>query len=301
MPGWPTLPRPLTIVADDYGIGRETSRGILDLAVEGQVTAAVLIVNTSDAARAAHDWLAAQPPADLGWHANLTLDCPVLPPARVPSLVRADGMFWSLGAFLRRVCLGRIHFADVYAEWRAQYRRFVELLGRPPTLVNSHQHVALFPPCDDALLAVLREADARPYLRRVVESASTLARVPGARIKRSALTLLGRRAARRAIAFGLPGCDCLAGVTHPSHVADRQFWDRWLGRIGDAGSVEVCCHPGYRDDTLVGRDCDAGDGLLRRPREVARLRAPSFRAACERAGLVPVRPSDLIDPRPGGP
>ena len=285
--------RPATIVADDYGIGAETSRGILDLALEGRITATVLIVNAPDADRAVRAWLAADPPADLGWHPNLTLDRPILDAADVPSLVRADGTFWSLGAFLRRVCLGRIRAAEVRAEWQAQYRRFVELAGQPPAVVNSHQHVSLFPPCDQALLDVLREHSARPYLRRVVESGSALARVLGARIKRSTLSVLGRRAARRAARFGLAGCDRLAGVTDPRHVANDRFWDRWLGKIGGNGSVEICCHPGYRDDTLIGRDCDAGDGLLRRPRETALLRSPSFRSACNWARLVPTRPSNL--------
>jgi predicted glycoside hydrolase/deacetylase ChbG (UPF0249 family) len=291
------LPRPVAIVADDYGIGPETSRAVLDLAGEGRVTAAVLLVNAPDAERAARAWLAADPPADLGWHPNLTLDRPVRPPEQVPSLVDPDGFFWPLGPFLRRVCRGQVRAADVRAEWRAQYRRFVDLVGRPPELVNSHQHVALFPPCDAALFGVLAEAGVRPYLRRVVEPLRTLAHVPGARVKRTTLSLLGRRGARRAAARGLTGCDWLAGVTDPACVADDRFWDRWLGGLPDVGSVEVCCHPGYPDRSLVGRDGDAGDGLLRRPREVALLRAPSFRAGCERAGLVPARPSTLA----GGP
>jgi predicted glycoside hydrolase/deacetylase ChbG (UPF0249 family) len=291
------LPRPVAIVADDYGIGPETSRAVVDLAGEGRVTAAVLIVNAPDAERAARIWLDANPPADLGWHPNLTLDRPVCPPTEVPSLVRPDGSFWPLGVFLRRVCRGQIRAADVRAEWRAQYRRFVELVGRPPALVNSHQHVSLFPPCDRALLDVLAEAGARPYLRRVIEPVRTLTRVPGARVKRTTLSLLGRRSARRASARGLAGCDWLVGVTDPARTADDRFWDRWLDELPGDGSVEVCCHPGYHDRTLVGRDCDAGDGLLRRPREAALLRAPSFRDACDRAGLVPVRPSALA----GGP
>jgi predicted glycoside hydrolase/deacetylase ChbG (UPF0249 family) len=290
------LLRPATIVADDYGIGPETSRSILDLALGGRVTGTVLIVNAPDAERAVRAWLAADPPADLGWHPNLTLDRPILDPADVPSLVRADGTFWPLGAFLRRMCFGRIRMSNVRAEWRAQYQRFLKLTGRPPAIVNSHQHVSLFPPCDRALFDVLREHNARPYLRRVVEPGSALFRVPGARIKRTTLSLLGLRAARHAAARGFPGCDRLAGVTDPRHVADDRFWVRWLGKIGGNGSVEICCHPGYRDDTLIGRDCDAGDGLLRRPRETALLRSPSFPSACERARLVPTRPSDL----PGG-
>jgi len=254
----------------------------------------VLIVNAPDAERAVGDWGAACPPADLGWHPNLTLDRPVLPPDQVPSLVRPDGTFWPLGPCLRRVCLGRIRRDEVRAEWLDQYRRFVELAGEPPALVNSHQHVSLFPPCDAALFDVLDQVRARPYLRRLVEPVRTLARVPGARLKRSVLTALGFRAARLAAARGFVGSDWLVGVTDPARVADPRFWERWLAHVGPAGSVEVCCHPGYDDPTLIGRDCEAGDGVLRRPREMALLRYPSFRAACDRVGLVPRRPSDFL-------
>jgi predicted glycoside hydrolase/deacetylase ChbG (UPF0249 family) len=281
-------------VADDYGIGPETSRGILELACEGRITATVLIVNAADAERAARDWRAARPSADLGWHPNLTLDRPILPPSTVSSLVRPDGSFWPLRSFLRRVCLGLIRRAEVRAEWRAQYRGFVQLVGEPPALVNSHQHVALFPPADAALFEVLADEGARPYLRRVVEPVRTLAGVPGARVKRSVLTILGRRAARRAAGHGFVGCRWLIGITDPAWVADRRFWERWLERVGPIGSVEVCCHPGYDDPTLVGRDCEPGDGVLRRSRELALLRDPAFRAACDRAGLVPQRPSDYV-------
>lgn len=289
------LSRPVIIVADDYGIGPETSRGILDLACEDRLTATVLIVNAPDAERAVGAWQAARPPADLGWHPNLTLDRPVLPPFKVPSLVRPDGFFWPLGQFLRRICLGRICGTEVRAEWTAQHRRFVELVGRPPALVNTHQHVALFPPCDAALLDVLDAAGHRPYVRRVVEPRMSLARVGGARMKRLVLSLFGRRAAGRARARGYGGNDWLVGVTNPWCVADPGFWVRRLARVGPTGSAEVCCHPGYHDSTLVGRDCHDRAALDRRPREFELLRAPSFRAACDRAGLVPYRPSAFIN------
>ena len=283
----------MTIVADDYGIGPETSRGIRELAVAGRLTGTVLMVNCSDAEAAVREWLRADPPADLGWHPNLTLDRPVSSPHQVPSLVRADGTFHPLGAFLRRIVTGRIRLADVRAEWQAQYRRFVELVGRPPALVNSHQHTSLFPPCDRALLDVLSKAGVRPYVRRVVEPIGALVRVPGARVKRVTLTTLGVRSARRARAAGFPGCDWLAGVTDPAFVADPRFWERWLAVLPKTGSVEVGCHPGYRDPTLVGRDCDGGTGLDRRTHEFQLLQSPGFRDTCERVGLVPVRPSRL--------
>jgi chitin disaccharide deacetylase len=288
------LTRAVVIVADDYGIGPETSRGILDLACEGRLSASVLIVNAPDAERAALAWCRARPPADLGWHPNLTLDRPLLPPDRVPSLVGSDGAFLPLGTFLWRICLGRIRANEVRLEWIAQYRRFVDLVGGPPVLVNSHQHVSLFPPCDQALFDVLAEFRIKPYLRRVVEPIETFARVPGARVKRASLTALGLRAARRAASRGFVGCDWLAGVTDPKHVADKRFWVRWLAHLGRTGSAELCCHPGYEDTSLVGRDCDAGAGILRRPREMELLRAQALWEGLEHASLTPTLPAKFL-------
>jgi predicted glycoside hydrolase/deacetylase ChbG (UPF0249 family) len=133
--------RVLVVVADDYGIGPETSRGILELAAEGIVTGTVLIVNSPHALEAILCWRESQVPLEMGWHPCLTMDPPVAPPEQVPSLVGPDGCLWSLGQFLSRLYLHRIRATDIETELRAQYRRFCELIGYPPRLVNSHQHV----------------------------------------------------------------------------------------------------------------------------------------------------------------
>ena len=285
------MARPMTVIADDYGIGAETSRGILELANRGILTGTVMIVNSGDAGRAVRAWKADNPHADLGWHPNLTLDRPLSPIRDVPSLVGSDGNFLPLGRFLQRMSRAAISRAEVVRELTAQHRRFVELVGNPPAVVNSHQHVSLFPPVAGALIEVLSAQHPKPYIRRVVERTGTIWKVPGARLKRAVLTSFGRRVARRAAGAGFPGCDWLAGVTDHGCVADERFWVRWLRAVGGEGSLEVCCHPGYHDESLVGRDCGPGEGLLRRTRELALLQAPSFRAAWEEAGFVPVRPS----------
>jgi predicted glycoside hydrolase/deacetylase ChbG (UPF0249 family) len=289
-------PRSLVVVADDYGIGPETSRGILELACERRVTATVLLVNSPYAEPAVAAWRSADPPADLGWHPNLTLDFPVLPPAEVPSLVRPDGRFWPLGSFLLRSLTGRLSAAEVAAELRAQYRRFRELTGGPPAVVNSHQHVGLFPPVESPLREVLREQRRLPYLRRVVEPAATLLRVRGARLKRAVLSTFGRRAGRGIAVDGFPHCRNFAGLTNPAHVADPRFFARWLQTMpGDA--VELMCHPGYRDETLIGRDAAADNEFVaRRARELALLRAPDYPAAVRDAGFRLTRPGEITHP-----
>ena len=114
-------------------------------------------------------WKRAGRPVELGWHPALTIDRPILPPERVPSLVDASGRFRPLGRFLRRVALGRLCSSEVAAELAAQYDRFRELAGAPPVLVNSHQHVSLFRPVTGALHRLLASKVERPFVRRVRE------------------------------------------------------------------------------------------------------------------------------------
>src|SRR5271155_5869108 len=115
--------RYLIVTADDYGIGPQTSRGLLELGLEGRITATVLLVNSPYAEPAVRSWLQAGRPIPLGWHPCLTLDRPVLPPERVPSLVDGQGKFRPLGGFMRRVALGRLSADEIRAELYAQYVR----------------------------------------------------------------------------------------------------------------------------------------------------------------------------------
>jgi predicted glycoside hydrolase/deacetylase ChbG (UPF0249 family) len=244
-------------------------------------------------------WRDAGLPPELGWHPCLTLDRPVAPPERVPSLVAPDGRFWPLRVFLARLARRRVRASEVEGELRAQYRRFLELVGRPPAVVNSHQHVSVFPPVGAILLKLLAGCRPRPFVRRVRERWAMLARIRGARVKRALLTTLGRIEGRRLDRAGFPGPDWLAGVTDPPWVADPDFFVRWLTRV-PGRVVELMCHPGHHDVTLIGRDCRADDGPRRRVAELRLLRQPGFADACRRAGFTLISPSAPSAPRPRG-
>jgi predicted glycoside hydrolase/deacetylase ChbG (UPF0249 family) len=288
----PERSRFLLVTADDFGIGPETIRGVLDLAARGAVTSTVLLVNSPFAEASVTAWRAAGRPLELGWHPCLTIDAPVLPPAAVPSLVGADGRFPRLGTLLKRLTLGRVRGAEVEAEFRAQLARFVELVGAAPANVNAHHHVHVFRPIGDALARVL--AESRPFVRRVVEPFRTLHRVPGARLKRALLSWYGKRAARRQHTAGLPGNETLLGITDPPLTEDPAFFARWL-KAAVGRFVELSCHPGHFDPTLAGRDGTLADGFVhRRPREFALLGRPEFPDAVRAAGFTLVTAAELV-------
>ncbi len=286
--------RYLVVTADDYGIGPATSQGILDLAVQGRISATVLLVNSPFAAAAVRAWNRAGNPQELGWHPCLTLDEPVLPAGRVPSLVDDLGRFWPLGQFLQRLLMGRLRAAEIEAELRAQYHRFQDLVGHPPRLINTHHHVQVFSPIGAILCGIVDRSGPLPYIRRIQEPWPLLLRIPGARRKRLVLSLLGRRDARRQQREGFPGNDWLAGITDPTWVADPEFFARWLRHV-PGRVVELTCHPGLLDPVLVGRDCTAADGMIqRRFREWHLLQQPSFTEAYQRAGFVLVSPAEWL-------
>lgn len=293
------MPVSLVITADDFGIGPDTSRGILDLAARGALTSTVLLVNSPYAVESVAMWRRAGQPIELGWHPCLTLDRPILPPAQIPSLVNAQGGFRTLGQLLKSLMLGQVNRSEVQAELRAQLQRYCDLTGQLPANVNAHHHVHIFKRIGESLATVLLDAGAAPFVRRVVEPAATLRRVPGARLKRTLLSHFGRTAARRQAAAGFPGADCVLGITDPPCVHHPDFFARWLrtaATLTGPGVVELTCHPGHLDATIEGRDGSFTDGQLhRRQRELDHLRDPRFLEAVHAAGFAPTAAQPRVE------
>jgi hypothetical protein len=118
--------------------------------------------------------------------------------------------------------------------------------------------------------------------------------LPGARLKRIFLSCLGRHMTRIQEAHGFPGNDWLAGLSNPRMAEDPRFFIRRLlmmpGQV-----VELMCHPGQYDATLVGRDCTASDGLLQqRVNELRWLQERAFVEAVKEAGFRLTTASELL-------
>jgi predicted glycoside hydrolase/deacetylase ChbG (UPF0249 family) len=273
----------LLVTADDYGIGPETSRAIRELGTLGAVTSTVLLVNSPYAEGDVDLWRRCGKPVEMGWHPCLTMDRPVLPAEQVPSLTDREGRFFSLGRLMARLGMGLVRYRELVAEFHAQWQRYLALVGQPPRMVNGHKHIHIFPRIGAALREVLLGQSLTPYLRQLGEPWALLRKVPGARVKRVFLSVLGKWAGRRQRRAGLPGNEILAGVTDPPWVKDGDFFARWLSRVpGDV--VELMVHPGHRDETLLGRDCTPQDGQMeRRVDEWALLRDPRFLESCRQA------------------
>ena len=191
----------------------------------------------------------------LGLHTNLTLGKPL---TRGRSLV--DGK----GAFVRdaRRAAARAEARDVRAEVEAQVARFEKLVKRPPTHLDTHHHVGLYPPVRDVVLDVART------LGIPVRSQDAEART-------------------RARSFGLRTPDHFFGESGPD-----AYWSpaRTLTmlKLLPPGVSEFMCHPGWFDSDLGvqplrppagDRDGRAGRRRRARWRGGARHPPPALRAA----------------------
>ncbi len=287
-------PRRLLVTADDFGIGPETTRGILELGAMGAITSTVMLVNSPYAEDAVAQWKRTHSTLEIGWHPCLTMDRPVLTAEQVPTLVNTEGKFYSLGKFLFRLMRGYVREAELYAELSAQYRRYVDLMGTVPLNVNGHHHVHIFGPVRRALLELMQHQYPRPYLRRVQEPWRTLWSVPGIRLKRWLLSSMGGRSALEQAEAGYPGSEWLLGITDPPYVESSNFFVRWLNRApGDV--VELMCHPGHDDVTLLGRDATPTNGQReRRVHEWYRMLSAGYLEAVKANGFEMVRARDLV-------
>ncbi|MHB8632108.1 MAG: carbohydrate deacetylase [Candidatus Limnocylindria bacterium] len=242
----------LIVNADDFGRTLRVNAGVLRAHRDGIVTATTLMVNapgTADAARIAR----AKPSLDVGVHLTLTFGRPVSDPAAVPSLVEPDGSFPGVpGAFLGT---DRADPDHAIVEYRAQFARARELIGRPPTHLDSHHWLHDAPALEGAIVALARETGTavRPHDDAQRD-----------RLRAAGIATVDRY--RR-------------DFQHEGRV-DRATIDRILADLGD-GVTELGCHPGEADAELARTSTYAAQ----RVDELATLTDPRTRAAVLRNGI----------------
>jgi predicted glycoside hydrolase/deacetylase ChbG (UPF0249 family) len=190
--------RYLIVNADDLGASPGVNRGILEAHQRGIVTSASLMVDAPGAAEAARLGLKA-PRLSLGLHVDLG---------------GAGGNGHGGGGAANG------HGADgLLLELTRQIGRFVELVGRPPSHIDSHRDVHRDP--------------------RHLPAFAELARRWGVPLR------------------GYSPVRCLskfygqwAGESHPEQLSVESLAHILESGVG-AGATELICHPGYGDGVLV--------------------------------------------------
>jgi predicted glycoside hydrolase/deacetylase ChbG (UPF0249 family) len=230
--------------ADDFGLSRAVTTGILEAAEAGAVTSASMIVNLDDfeetCARARSFRR-----LPLGLHLNFTLGRP-LTAAR--SLTTKEGDFYGLTTLIKRASLGMVDPADVTRECAAQLDRMASA-GIAVTHMDSHRHVHAHPAFSGPLRQTAMTRGVRA-IRAPLEPITTNIGDWRATTKKLALSLTSL------IGGTIPsghGPDHFYGISLQGgkSFASRLF--RLIPRL-PSGTSEIMTHPGRTDSSLTGRD-----------------------------------------------
>lgn len=253
----------LIVNADDLGRSEGVDAGIARSHREGIVTSATLMTNGPGAESGAA--VARELPSlGVGVHLVLTYARPLSDPATVPSLVEPDGSFPSSPS--RIVGRGRVRADEVLREYRAQYERAGELMGREPTHLDTHHWVQGDPVIFEAFLELAQEIGAAA--RHLDGSERERLRAAGVRTPD-----------RYTREFQRP---------RPIDVAALLGLLERIAAEGD-GTTELTCHPGEPDPELERTSAYARE----RPVELATLTDPAVRAKVRDLGFVLATFADL--------
>jgi hopanoid biosynthesis associated protein HpnK len=242
----------LIINADDFGLTAGVNRAIIELHRAGGLTSTTLMAKAA-ATDAAIEIARFSPALGVGCHVVLVDGEPALSASELPTLVDSStGRFHSkLGAFLKRLYLGRIRSAEIEAETAAQIA-LLKKRGLRLTHIDTHKHTHMFPAVLRPVLRAAKAAGIRT-IRNPFEPAWSLRTTPGAPFMRRTevrLLRLLEPAFRRIVAEeGFTTTDGAIGVL-ATGTLDATTVNSLLRNL-PPGTWELVSHPGYNDADLA--------------------------------------------------
>lgn len=217
----------LLLMADDFGMTRGVSAGIVEAIRNGAVAATTAMVCLDDAAENITAF-ASQIEGHIGLHLQLTDGIPRCDASTIPTLVNGDGRFPRKPNQMKP-----LDPREVEREWNAQLDA-LRALGIEPTHLDSHHHSH-------------RDTVALHVYCKLAKSLDVPAR--GAPLLMPQVNATMRKR-------GVKMADVFAG-----HWSDAEpTLDRLIACIRDVdgecpagGTVEMMCHPAFADDALRAR------------------------------------------------
>ena len=148
----------LVVNADDLGVSKGATLGIVRAHREGIVTSASLAATTPFYEHALENCVRTHPELGIGLHFTLTSGKPVSPAGRVPLLIDSNGFFrWRflslLGAASVRMPMGLLD--QIELELEAQLQRIMSD-GVRPDHINGERHIHLIPAIFDRVVAAAK-------------------------------------------------------------------------------------------------------------------------------------------------
>lgn len=274
------MPSRLALHADDLGMNRAVTDGVLRGFRQGLLTSTSVLANAPDAGRAMWLWkglavereagsLPSTPmraklddpnrPFDLGVHLNLTQGRPLSSGFPAELLDPAGRFLGIFGLFARLRNSGERFQAAIRKELDEQVQ-VVGDHGFQPTHLNGHQYIEMIPAVTPIVTELLERLDVRVV--RVAQERSLFqstvlrgqfVKWPLACVKH----VFAQRFRRRMESLGVAHPDVFFGTAHAGGV-DLRLLRQFLASAGNANLVEVGLHPAEASDGASPEDVANG-------------------------------------------
>jgi predicted glycoside hydrolase/deacetylase ChbG (UPF0249 family) len=239
----------LIVNADDFNLTPGVRQGIIKAFQEGIVRSTTVMINLPELDLALA-LLKQNPDLGVGLHGNLTYGKPVLPAAKVLSLLDAEGNFYRKPSLV----LEHAAWEEAEAELEAQIRLALSC-GIKLSHLDSHHHLHSYPPFDKIFIKLAQKYHLP--LRTINDD----------------LRRLCREAA-------IPTPDYF---TEEFYGAEKVKVENLLTILHSlaAGCTEVCCHPALVDEQLI----QISSYSHPREKELEVLTSADLKAALDKQGI----------------
>jgi chitin disaccharide deacetylase len=267
----------VVLCADDFGLTEGVSRGILDLARRGRLSATSVMSHRPWWRILALDLAGVDRSLGVGLHLTLSLGQPL---GKMRQFA-PHGVFPSFADVLRRSLLRQLPADEIGQEIDHQLSAFQAGLGRPPDFVDGHQHVHVLPGVREPLLAALEARGWKElWLRDPSDRTGAILRRRVAAPKALVVKELSRGFRTAAQLAGFVVNQGFSGFSpfDPARdvAADFKLFFQELGP-----RPVVMCHPGHADAELHGLDAV----VATREREYAYLASDDFSALLKKRAI----------------
>ncbi len=245
----------LIINADGFGFTQGNNDAIFEVAKAKTITS--ISVNTNfDYITDLPIFVQKFPTVSIGIHLNPVVGKPVLPPAKVSSLLGTNGEFWA-NEFVNKLHSGHINLHELEAEMLAQIK-VVSKMGIAISHLDSHQNQHLRPKFFRVFLNIAEKTNIKKMRthRHFICAERSNPKVSALKYylthpKTTSIHTYTRIQMYKAKSRGMQMADRLICIGHTTKSTKGQIkvWQTLLKNL-PSGTNEIYCHPGYPDRTL---------------------------------------------------
>ena len=234
----------IIIHADDFGLSKKVSEGILCAHKEGILTSTSIMAG-GQAFEHAVNLIKGVDSLDVGVHLTVIEERPLLSPLYIPSLVTPEGRFYPHAKyFLKKYLMGRISLEEVRLEFTKQIEKVLDN-GIKISHIDSHQHIHILPGIFQITVSLAKKYGIRSIripdekLRLYMfKTISSYPRILQLLVVKAFLKLVNKKQIKPYPQFyGF----YFGGKLHKENLSVI------LNDLGKNGIGEIMCHPGLHD------------------------------------------------------